>query len=72
VAWQEEHWIRRRGGIPASTVKRSRVPQPGQLTLKDDGDSGKLWFILDRSERRDERAPRAAGSPESLPVVGIQ
>lgn len=48
VVWQDEHWMRTRGGISRLTENRSRNPQPVQVTVKDDGDTADCWLILDR------------------------
>src|SRR5262245_810127 len=46
VLWQEEHWMRIRAGISAPRAKRSRCPQPGQRTLKNDGETEEGWVML--------------------------
>src|SRR6185295_14162583 len=38
--------MRIRAGISAATAKRSRCPQPGQLTLKNDGETEEGWVML--------------------------
>lgn len=43
--------MRRRGGISATTAKRSLVPHPGHVTLNDEGEAKDCWLILDRPER---------------------
>src|SRR5690242_19443392 len=43
--------MRRRGGISATTAKRSRVPHPGHVTLNDEGEARDCWLILNRPER---------------------
>ena len=45
IVLQDEHWMRRRGGISAITAKRSRVPHPGHVTLNDDGEAKDCWLI---------------------------
>jgi hypothetical protein len=51
VVLQEAHWMRRRGGVSATTANLSLVPHPGHVTLNDEGEAKDCWLILDRLGR---------------------